>query len=195
MLRLSVVGSGFVGLVTAACFTELGFPMICTDKSDLKIQSLQRDHVPFFEPELDELVAEQPAIGFPSFTTDLNQVINASDVIMIAVGTPIPTDGAEADLSQLFAACRAVVAAAYAPKTVVIKSTVPVGTATTARAALAADNAVIHHHVVSNPEFPRDVVCAFLKPNRIVVGVDSPQAEYQMEALYCPSLMMGCHSL
>ena len=166
MYRLAVVGAGYVGLVTGACFAELGHHVVCVDNDERKIAVLLGGSVPFFEPQLAEITQRNLQAKRLSFTTDLHGAVGASDVIFIAVGTPMRSDG-YADLSAVRGVARGIGFALNGPKLVVSKSTVPVETGELI-SAIIRENAVAEHavRVVSNPEFLREgsAVEDFLHP-------------------------------
>jgi UDPglucose 6-dehydrogenase len=188
MRRLAIIGSGYVGLVTGACFSELGNTVVCVDNDPRKIALLEAGEIPFFEPSLGELVARNVQAGRLTFTTEAARAVADSEIIFIAVGTPMRADG-HADLSNVRAVAREIGLALNGPKIVVSKSTVPVETgelvSSIIREHARADHAV---RVVSNPEFLREgsAVADFLKPDRVVVGTDDPEAEAVLRDLYAP---------
>ncbi|HEX3463914.1 MAG TPA: UDP-glucose/GDP-mannose dehydrogenase family protein [Candidatus Elarobacter sp.] len=188
MYRLAIVGAGYVGLVTGACFAELGNAVVCVDNDERKITTLRGGAVPFFEPQLTEMTQRNVQAKRLSFTTDLRAAVAESDVIFIAVGTPMRGDG-YADLSAVRAVARGIGAALNGPKLVVSKSTVPVETGELV-SAIIRENASADHpvRVVSNPEFLREgsAVADFLHPDRIVIGTADPEAERIMRDLYAP---------
>jgi UDPglucose 6-dehydrogenase len=189
MNRLAIVGAGYVGLVTGACFAELGNTVVCADVDAAKIEKLRSGEIPFFEPQLEEIVRRNAAAERLAFTTDLAAAVRASEIIFIAVGTPMRADG-HADLSAVRAVARAIGEALDGPKIVVSKSTVPVETGEQI-SAIIREHAVEQHPVavVSNPEFLREgsAVSDFLHPDRIVIGIDDDgEAEHAMRRLYAP---------
>src|SRR5947209_6893747 len=187
-LKIAVIGTGYVGLVTSTCLAESGNDVIGIDKDARKIAVLEGDQIPIYEPGLLELVRRNRREGRLTFTTDLAQGIAAAQIIFIAVGTPQGADGA-ADLSSLWAVGDALAAAVTGPKVVVIKSTVPVGTnrALAERLAARTSQAV---DVASNPEFLKEgaAVDDFMKPDRVVVGVRKPEVAERLQELYAPFL-------
>jgi UDPglucose 6-dehydrogenase len=188
MHRLAVVGAGYVGLVTGACFAELGHEVVCVDNDERKIATLRAGAVPFFEPQLTEMTQRNVQAKRLSFTTELGAAVAASEVIFIAVGTPMRGDG-YADLSAVRAVARGIGLALNGPKLVVSKSTVPVETGELI-SAIIRENATTDHpvRVVSNPEFLREgsAVEDFLHPDRVVIGTGDPEAERIMRDLYAP---------
>ncbi len=190
-MNVAVVGSGYVGLVMGAGLAESGNDVICADVDAGKVERLSRGEVPIYEPGLDVLVVRNTAEGRLKFTTDVGAAVEASDVVFIAVGTPQDEDGS-ADLRHVLAVADTIGRHMNRPKTVVTKSTVPVGTAAKVRQAVAA-NAKRPFYIASNPEFLKEgaAVQDFMKPDRIVVGVDTPEAEAMLRELYEPFVRSG----
>ena len=177
-MRVTVIGSGYVGLVTGACLSDLGFKVVCMDKDEDKIRALQEGEVPIFEPGLKELMARNRADGRIRFTSDASEAIDHGDILFIAVGTPPAEDGS-ADLGHVLSVAATIGRHLKSFNLVVNKSTVPVGTADKVRAALSHE--LVHRgmttdvfDVVSNPEFLKEgaAIDDFMHPDRIVVGVD-----------------------
>jgi UDPglucose 6-dehydrogenase len=186
--KLTMIGTGYVGLVSGTCFAEMGFEVTCVDLDTPKFQALRdRGEVPIYEPGLEELVRKHVAGGRLSFTTDYAQAIPRADVVFIAVGTPQDEDGS-ADLSHVEAAARQIAPHLSGYTVVVNKSTVPVGTGAMVERILRETNPQADVDVVSNPEFLREgeAVDDFLKPDRIVVGVEGSKADGVMRGLYKP---------
>ena len=190
-MHVAVIGTGYVGLVVGAGLAEVGNDVICVDIDDKKIARLKRGEIPIFEPGLGELVERNLEDGRLSFTTDLAEAVKASTVIFIAVGTPPGEDGS-ADLQHVLAVAEGIGRAMNGEKVVVTKSTVPVGTAARVRAVI---NEHTDHpvHVCSNPEFLKEgaAVNDFMKPDRVVVGVDSEHARVVLGDLYAPFVRTG----
>jgi len=190
-MKISIIGTGYVGLVTGACLADAGNTVLCLDLDERKIQILREGGIPIHEPGLLELVRKNVAAGRLSFTTSVEESVAHGLVQFIAVGTPPDEDGS-ADLQYVVAAARNIGRLMNSEKIVVDKSTVPVGTADKVRVAIAdelAKRAVeIPFHVVSNPEFLKEgaAVEDFQRPDRIVVGLDSSQAEEVMRQIYAP---------
>jgi UDPglucose 6-dehydrogenase len=186
-----MVGTGYVGLVTGACFAEVGNDVLCLDTDEKKIRTLEGGGIPIYEPGLSEVVKRNVAAGRLHFTTDIARAVSFGTVQCIAVGTPPGEDGS-ADLKHVVAAARNVGRYMTDYKVVVDKSTVPVGTADKVRAAIADElgkrGAKVPFAVVSNPEFLKEgaAVEDFMRPDRVVVGSDDPQATHIMRALYAP---------
>ncbi|RAU82218.1 UDP-glucose dehydrogenase family protein [Pontibacter arcticus] len=195
-MRIAVVGTGYVGLVTGTCFAEVGIDVTCIDIDQKKIENLKNGILPIYEPGLEEMVVRNAQKERLSFSTDLGTSIQGSDVAFIAVGTPPGEDGS-ADLKYVLAVARAIGQNMTDYIVVVTKSTVPVGTAKKVREAieqeLEARGVNIAFDVASNPEFLKEgaAIDDFLKPDRIVVGVSSKRAEEVMSKLYKPFLMNG----
>ena len=190
-MNVAVVGTGYVGLVMGAGLAEMGNAVICADVDERKVERLRRGEMPIFEPGLEPLVARNQAEGRLRFTTDVGAAVEASEVVFIAVGTPPDEDGS-ADLTHVLDVAATIGRHLRRPKVVVTKSTVPVGTAAKVRAAVGA-HAQAPFHVASNPEFLKEgaAVQDFMKPDRIVLGVDSPEAEAALRELYEPFVRSG----
>ena len=190
-MHVAVIGSGYVGLVAGACLAETGNDVTCVDVDADKIARLQRNEVPIYEPGLEPMVKRNQEEGRLTFTTDIGAAVRSSRVIFIAVGTPPGEDGS-ADLKHVLAVARSVGRNMNEPKIVVTKSTVPVGTAEKVRAAVKAETE-IPFAVCSNPEFLKEgaAIEDFMKPDRVVVGVDNDEAREVMGELYAPFTRQG----
>jgi UDPglucose 6-dehydrogenase len=190
-MHVAVIGTGYVGLVVGAGLAETGNDVVCADVDATKIARLGRGEIPIFEPGLDQLVERNLADGRLTFTVDVSAAVRASDIIFIAVGTPPGEDGS-ADLQHVLAVAETIGRAMNGEKIVVTKSTVPVGTAARVRAVIAehTGHAV---HICSNPEFLKEgaAVDDFMKPDRVVIGVDSEYARIRLEELYAPFVRTG----
>ena len=190
-MHIAVIGTGYVGLVAGACLAETGSDVICADIVADKIASLQDGSIPIYEPGLEALVQRNLRSGRLRFTTDIPQAVSTSGVIFIAVGTPPDEDGS-ADLQHVLEAARTIGSSMDGERIVITKSTVPVGTASKVRDAIEAetDHPV---HVCSNPEFLKEgaAVDDFMKPDRVVLGVDSEYAAEVMRDLYAPFVLNG----
>jgi len=190
-MKIGVVGTGYVGLVAAACFAENGNSVIGVDIDEAKIKALLAGQIPIYEPGLAEIVVQNVAEGRLRFTTDITVAVRECDVLFIAVGTPQDEDGS-ADLQFVVKVAEQIADAMNGPKIVVNKSTVPVGTAAKVKAAIEART---KHpvSVVSNPEFLKEgaAVDDFLKPDRVVIGTSDPKAEAIMRDLYEPFVRTG----
>src|SRR5476651_1869827 len=172
LMKIAVVGTGYVGLVLGACLSENGNIVICVDKDESKVEMLKAGKMPIYEPGLEEIVRRNDHEERLSFTTDLPSAVRAAGIVFIAVGTPQGEDGS-ADLQYVLAVARDVGRAMNKYTVVVDKSTVPVGTATKVRAAVAAETTETFS-VVSNPEFMKQgaAIEDFMKPDRVVIGVE-----------------------
>src|SRR5712692_656541 len=195
-MRIAMIGTGYVGLVSGACFSEFGVQVTCVDNDAGKIERLKRGEIPIFEPGLVELVAGNAAAGRLPFTTDLPSAVNGADAVFIAVGTPSRRGDGHADLSYVFAAAGEI-AAALATDTggrpvIVTKSTVPVGTGRQVERIL--KKALPHgdFDVASNPEFLREgsAIQDFMRPDRVVIGTESEHARAVLGALYRPLYLL-----
>jgi UDPglucose 6-dehydrogenase len=195
-MKIAVVGTGYVGLVTGTCFAEVGIDVTCIDIDQKKIDNLHNGILPIYEPGLEEMVARNVKSGRLNFSTSLAESIKGADVAFIAVGTPPGEDGS-ADLKYVLAVARGIGENMDNYTVVVTKSTVPVGTAAKVRSeieqALAKRGTSVEFDVASNPEFLKEgaAIDDFLKPDRIVVGVSSERAEEVMRRLYKPFLLNG----
>jgi UDPglucose 6-dehydrogenase len=185
-MKICVVGTGYVGLVAGTCFAEGGNDVTCVDVVPEKIAALQRCEIPIYEPGLEELVRRNSAEKRLAFTTDLAGAVQAAEICFIAVGTPMDHSGA-ADLTAVMKVAEAIGKAANGPKVVVIKSTVPIGTADRVRRILA-QHAKHKIPVVSNPEFMKEgaAIEDFMKPDRVVIGGDDAAALDKIKELYSP---------
>ncbi|WP_293874152.1 MULTISPECIES: UDP-glucose/GDP-mannose dehydrogenase family protein [unclassified Sphingomonas] len=187
-MRITMIGSGYVGLVSGACFADFGHDVICVDKDESKIAALKAGRMPIYEPGLEALVASNVAAGRLTFTTDLAASVAGVDAIFIAVGTPSRRGDGHADLSYVFAATEDIAAAVTGPTVVVTKSTVPVGTGDKVEAILREARPDVDIQVVSNPEFLREgaAIGDFKRPDRIVIGTDDEVARTVMRGVYRP---------
>ncbi|OKL43109.1 UDP-glucose dehydrogenase family protein [Pseudovibrio exalbescens] len=185
---ISVIGSGYVGLVSGACFADFGHEVICVDKAAEKIEGLKRGQIPIFEPGLDELVKRNCDEGRLTFTTDLPSAVQKADVVFIAVGTPSRRGDGHADLSFVYDVSREIAASLDGFTVVVTKSTVPVGTGDEVERIIRETNPSAEFDVVSNPEFLREgaAIDDFKRPDRIVVGVTGERAREVMTEVYRP---------
>ena len=187
-MRIAMIGTGYVGLVSGACFSEFGVDVVCIDKDAGKIARLKNGEIPIFEPGLDTLVAANVRAGRLSFGTDLKSAVAEADAVFIAVGTPSRRGDGHADLTYVFAAAEEVAAALTGYTVVVDKSTVPVGTAREVERHIRAVRADADVDVVSNPEFLREgsAINDFMRPDRVVIGADTERAREVMRRLYRP---------
>jgi UDPglucose 6-dehydrogenase len=187
-MRIAIIGTGYVGLVSGACFSDFGHDVICVDKDEGKIAALDRGEMPIFEPGLDRLVARNVAAGRLSFTTETAKGVRGAEAIFIAVGTPSRRGDGHADLSYVYGVAHEIAALLDGPVVVVTKSTVPVGTGDEVERILrevAPDAEVV---VVSNPEFLREgaAIEDFKHPDRIVIGAEDARAVEVMREIYRP---------
>ena len=187
-MRITMIGSGYVGLVSGACFSDFGHDVVCVDKDESKIAALHAGRMPIYEPGLDSLVASNVAAGRLTFTTDLAAAVAGADAIFIAVGTPSRRGDGHADLTYVFEATKEIAAAVTGPVVVVTKSTVPVGTGDRVEEILRAERPDIDIAVVSNPEFLREgaAIGDFKRPDRIVIGTEDARAQAVMRDVYRP---------
>jgi UDPglucose 6-dehydrogenase len=187
-MRIAMIGSGYVGLVSGACFAKFGIEVTCVDKDEEKILRLQNGEIPIYEPGLDDLVANGVASGSLQFTTDLSTAVATADAVFIAVGTPSRRGDGHADLSYVYAAAAEIAQSLKGYTVVVTKSTVPVGTGSEVENVVRAARPDADFDVVSNPEFLREgsAIEDFMRPDRVVIGTESPSAMDVMRALYRP---------
>lgn len=187
-MRIVMIGSGYVGLVSGACFADFGHDVICVDKMPEKIEALKNGHIPIFEPGLDVIVANNTKAGRLSFTTELKSAVADADVVFIAVGTPSRRGDGHADLGYVYAAAREIAAALSGFTVIVTKSTVPVGTGDEVERIIREENPSADFAVVSNPEFLREgaAIDDFKRPDRIVVGLSDERARPVMTEVYRP---------
>lgn len=187
-MRVAMIGTGYVGLVSGACFADFGHVVTCVDKDAWKIERLLKGEIPIFEPGLDELVAQNVSAGRLSFTTEAAKAIADSDAVFIAVGTPSRRGDGHADLSYVYAAAEEIAQLINGFTVVVTKSTVPVGTGDEVEAIIRMVKPDADFAVVSNPEFLREgaAIKDFKIPDRVVVGTDSERAREVMRELYRP---------
>ena len=193
-MKIAIVGTGYVGLVSGACFAEMGADVTCVDVDKRKIEMLQKGQIPIYEPGLEELVERNVADGRLHFSTDLGECLDQVKIVFSAVGTPPDEDGS-ADLRYVLEVAREFGRKINRYTLLVTKSTVPVGTASKVKAAvveeLAKRGVDVPFDVASNPEFLKegDAIDDFMKPDRVVVGVESDRAKELMERLYKPFMM------
>ncbi|MES1985409.1 MAG: UDP-glucose/GDP-mannose dehydrogenase family protein [Pseudomonadota bacterium] len=187
-MHITMIGSGYVGLVSGACFADFGHDVVCVDKDENKIAALLAGRMPIFEPGLDELVARNVAAGRLRFTTDLTDGVKDADAVFIAVGTPSRRGDGHADLSYVYAAAEEVAHAIKGFTVIVDKSTVPVGTGDEVERIIREANPDADFAVVSNPEFLREgaAIDDFKRPDRIVIGGDNPRGLEVMRQVYRP---------
>src|SRR6201991_1475496 len=183
-----MIGTGYVGLVSGACFSDFGHEVVCVDKDARKIELLHQNVMPIYEPGLAELVASNVKAGRLSFTTDLAEGVKDADAVFIAVGTPSRRGDGHADLSYVFAAAREIAENLTKPSVIVTKSTVPVGTGDEVERIIAEVAPNSGAQVVSNPEFLREgaAIEDFKRPDRVVLGTDNEAARQVMREIYRP---------
>ena len=187
-MRVAMIGSGYVGLVSGACFSEFGIEVICVDKDADKIARLQGGEVPIYEPGLDELLARSAADERLTFSTDLVAAVAGADAVFIAVGTPSRRGDGHADLAYVHQAAREIAAALNGYTVIVTKSTVPVGTSREVARIVREARPDADFDVASNPEFLREgsAIGDFMRPDRVVIGTDSERAREVMRQIYRP---------
>ena len=191
-MRVAMIGAGYVGLVSATCFSEFGFSVICVDAEPERIAALRAGRVPIYEPGLEALLAANVASGRLSFSEDIADAVSAADVVMLAVGTPSRRGDGHADLSFVFEAAGQVADALDGYTVVATKSTVPVGTGREIARIIREHRPDAAFDMVSNPEFLREgsAIGDFMRPDRVVVGVESERAQAVIRALYRPLFLI-----
>ncbi len=187
-MRITMIGTGYVGLVSGVCFSDFGHDVICVDKDPAKIDMLNKGGVPIYEPGLDQLMARNVEAGRLSFTTDLTSAVDGADAVFIAVGTPTRRGDGHADLTYVMAAAEEVARALTDYTVIVTKSTVPVGTNRQVAEVVTKAQPNAEFDVASNPEFLREgaAIDDFMRPDRVVVGVESDRAAEVMAEIYRP---------
>src|SRR3954466_15516680 len=187
-MRIAMIGTGYVGLVSGACFADFGHQVTCVDRDGDKIASLRRGEIPIFEPGLEALVADNTKAGRLDFATALSEAVGEADAVFIAVGTPSRRGDGHADLSYVYAAAREIAAALKGFTVVITKSTVPVGTGDEVERIIRELRPDANFAVVSNPEFLREgaAIRDFKHPDRIVIGTTDRKAREAMAELYRP---------
>ncbi len=191
-MNIAMIGAGYVGLVSGACFSEFGHHVVCIDQDQVKVQRLRRNEIPIYEPGLDSLVARTAAAGRLTFDSDLSAAVAQADLVFIAVGTPSRRGDGHADLSFVREAARQIAKALHGHTVVVTKSTVPVGTGRVVAEIIKQTNPAADFDVVSNPEFLREgsAIDDFMRPNRVVIGAESDRAKEVMRQLYRPLFLI-----
>ena len=187
-MKIAMIGTGYVGLVSGVCFSDFGHEVVCVDKNPEKIEMLEAGQVPIFEPGLDALIEKNVAAGRLSFSTDLAAAVDGAEAVFIAVGTPTRRGDGHADLSYVMAAAEEIAHAITGYTVVVTKSTVPVGTNRQVKQVIAKANPKADFDVASNPEFLREgaAIDDFMRPDRVVVGVQNERAAEVMAEIYRP---------
>ena len=191
-MKIAMIGAGYVGLVSGACFSEFGHHVTCIDQDELKIGRLRRNEIPIYEPGLDALVARNVAAGRLKFEKDLSATVADADLVFIAVGTPSRRGDGHADLTYVREAAKQIAQAVRGYTVVVTKSTVPVGTGREVAEIIRATNAQADFDVVSNPEFLREgsAIDDFMRPNRVVIGAETERGREKMRELYRPLFLI-----
>lgn len=192
-MKIVIIGTGYVGLVSGVCFADFGHHVVCVDKAEEKIRRLNNGEVPIYEPGLEDIMARNVATGRLLFTTDIATAVDGADAVFIAVGTPARRGDGHADLTYVMAAAEDVAQALTSYAVIVTKSTVPVGTSRKIIQVVAKSNPAADFNVASNPEFLREgaAIEDFMKPDRVVVGVDSDLAAKVMADIYYPLDLRG----
>ena len=187
-MNVVMIGAGYVGLVSGACFAEFGANVTCIDKDESRINALQAGKIPIYEPGLDDLVQRGTASGRLNFSTALASAVAAADLIFIAVGTPTRRGDGHADLKYVYAAAAEIAEHLQGYTVIVDKSTVPVGTAREVQRIVRKTNPEADFDVASNPEFLREgsAITDFMRPDRVVIGIESERAELRLRELYRP---------
>ena len=187
-MKIAMIGTGYVGLVSGVCFSDFGHDVVCVDKDPAKIEMLERGEVPIYEPGLDDLMAKNVSAGRLSFTGDLNAAVDGADAVFIAVGTPTRRGDGHADLTYVMAAAEEIAQAVTGYTVIVTKSTVPLGTNRQVKQVVAKAAPEAEFDVASNPEFLREgaAIDDFMRPDRVVVGVQNDRAAAVMQEIYRP---------
>ncbi len=191
-MRIAMIGTGYVGLVSGVCFSQFGVDVVCVDNDTDKIDRLKRGEIPIFEPGLEDLVTDNIKAGRLSFTADIESAVKSSDAVFIAVGTPTRRGEGHADLTYVYAAAKEIAGALNGYTVVVTKSTVPVGTGREVERIIREARPEADFDVASNPEFLREgsAINDFMRPDRVVVGTESPRARAVLSALYRPLFLI-----
>ncbi|MFM9841777.1 MAG: UDP-glucose dehydrogenase family protein [Dongiaceae bacterium] len=187
-MRIAMVGTGYVGLVSGACFSEFGVNVACVDKDAQRLQRVERGEMPIYEPGLEDLVARNLRAGRLSFTTDLAGAVKGADAVFIAVGTPTRRGDGHADLTYVYAAAKEIASVLKGYAVIVMKSTVPVGTGREVARIIREANPRADVDVISNPEFLREgsAINDFMRPDRVIIGAENERAREVMRRLYRP---------
>ena len=191
-MKLAVIGTGYVGLVSGACFSEFGFNVTCVDKDAEKITKIESGIMPIYEPGLEELVGKNVVAGRLNFSTETGLAVRDADAVFIAVGTPARRGDGHADLSYVYAAAEEIANHLTGYSVVVTKSTVPVGTGREVERIVRKANPSADFDVVSNPEFLREgaAISDFMRPDRVVVGAETDRARDLLRRLYRPLYLL-----
>ena len=195
-MKIAMIGTGYVGLVSGTCFAEIGHEVVCVEKDPAKVVRLQQGEIPIYEPGLEDVFTRNVEAGRLTFTSEAGPAVASSDAVFICVGTPPREDG-DADLSYVYAAAAEIAPYLMNYTVVVDKSTVPVGTAKEVGAIIRKINPDADFDVASNPEFLREgnAIDDFMRPDRIVIGTDSPRARAVIQAIYRPLMLSEMHFL
>lgn len=191
-MKIAVVGTGYVGLVSGSCFSEFGFDVTCVDKDPVKIQKINQGEIPIYEPGLAELISRNVNAGRLHFSTELGPAVANADAVFIAVGTPARRGNGHADLSFVYGAAEELAVHLKKYTVIITKSTVPVGTGRKVAEIVAKVNSTAHFDMVSNPEFLREgaAISDFMRPDRVVVGAETDAARDAMRVLYRPLFLI-----
>ena len=191
-MKIAMIGTGYVGLVSGACFAEFGPSVVCVDVDAAKVERLQRGEIPIYEPGLEDLVGKGIKSGRLTFTTNLAEAVADADAVFIAVGTPSRRGDGHADLRYVEAAAAEIAKSLTGYTVVVTKSTVPVGTGRRVAEIIRDTNPGADFDVASNPEFLREgsAIGDFMRPDRVVIGAESERARAVMQALYRPLYLL-----
>jgi UDPglucose 6-dehydrogenase len=187
-MRIAMIGTGYVGLVSGTCFAEFGVEVTCVDKDENKITQLKKGVIPIYEPGLEAMVAKNAQRGNLKFTTDLKEAMQGADAVFVAVGTPSRRGDGHADLGYVYEAVKEIARNISRYTVVVMKSTVPVGTTRKVAGLIAQENPKAEFDVANNPEFLREgsAIADFMRPDRVVIGTDSERAREVLRGLYRP---------
>ncbi|MBY0355713.1 MAG: UDP-glucose/GDP-mannose dehydrogenase family protein [Rickettsiales bacterium] len=187
-MKIAIIGTGYVGLVSGTCFAELGYDVTCVDKDAAKIEALQRGVIPIYEPSLEAMITRNVARGNLHFTTNTQHAIASAEIISIAVGTPTRAQDGYADLSYVYEAAKEIANSLDHYAVIVTKSTVPAGTGHEIQRLMQQANPTLQFDVASNPEFLREghAIADFMTPDRVVIGTESAKARGLLEKLYAP---------
>ena len=185
-MKIAMIGTGYVGLVSGVCFSDFGHDVVCVDKDPKKIEQLKNGIAPIYEPGLEDLMAKNVNAGRLSFTGNLAEAVDGADAVFIAVGTPTRRGDGHADLTYVMAAAEEIATALTGYAVVVTKSTVPVGTNRQVKQVVSKANPKAEFDVASNPEFLREgaAIDDFMRPDRVVVGVQNERAAEVMNEIY-----------
>ena len=187
-MKITILGSGYVGLVSGTCFSEFGFDVCCVDKDINKINNLKNNIIPIYEPGLENLVKKNSAANRLSFSNNINKNIKEADVVFIAVGTPARRGDGHADLSYVYEAAEQIAKNLSGYTLVITKSTVPVGTGDEVKKIIKQTNPEANFDIVSNPEFLREgnAIEDFMRPDRVIVGCETKKAKAIISTIYKP---------